>query len=152
MSNDAAMVHEPQIGAIFDSRATAEVAVEDLRHSGLADEQLGVAVHEPGTYIFEEDVETEIAPDDVKQILRRHGGQVVAKPARSVRRARLLDHRGIDIPIEVDGGLNPTTIARARSAGADFFVSGSWIRTHPQGKHTATQELRGVVTTVPEGP
>jgi ribulose-phosphate 3-epimerase len=65
---------------------------------------------------------------------------------------RLLDDRGIDIPIEVDGGLNPTTMARARRAGADVFVSGSWIRTHPQGKHTATQELRGVVTTVPEGP
>jgi ribulose-phosphate 3-epimerase len=61
----------------------------------------------------------------------------------------LLDHRGIDIPIEVDGGLNPTTMARARSAGADVFVSGSWIRTHPRGRYAAAKELRQAAATVP---
>jgi ribulose-phosphate 3-epimerase len=62
----------------------------------------------------------------------------------------LLDRRGIDIPIEVDGGLNPTTIARARRVGADVFVSGSWIRTHHQGRAAAAIELRQALTTVPE--
>jgi hypothetical protein len=51
--------HEPQLGAIFDDRAIAEAAVEDLRRSGLADEHLGVAVHGSDSYVFEEDVEAE---------------------------------------------------------------------------------------------
>ncbi len=53
--------HEPQLGAIFEDRTMAEAAVEDLRRSGLADEHLGVAVHESDTYVFEEDVEAETA-------------------------------------------------------------------------------------------
>jgi ribulose-phosphate 3-epimerase len=76
----------------------------------------------------------------------RHEVEAKISEARS-----LLDRRGIDIPIEVDGGLNPTTIARARRVGADVFVSGSWIWTHPRGKHTAAKELRRAVTTIPEG-
>ena len=54
-------VHEPQLGAIFDDRTTAEAAVEDLRRSGLADEHLGVALHEPGSHVFEEEVGAEMA-------------------------------------------------------------------------------------------
>lgn len=53
--------HHPQIGAVFADRPTAEAAVEDLRGSGLADEHLGVAVHESDRYVFEEDAETEVA-------------------------------------------------------------------------------------------
>ncbi len=75
----------------------------------------------------------------------RHEVETKITEARS-----LLDHRGIDIPIEVDGGLNPTTIARARRVGADIFVSGSWIRKHPQGRAVAAIELRQALTTVPE--
>jgi hypothetical protein len=56
-----ATAHVPQFGAIFEDRAIAEVAVEDLRRSGLADEHLGVAVHGSDTYVFEEDVEAETA-------------------------------------------------------------------------------------------
>jgi ribulose-phosphate 3-epimerase len=74
----------------------------------------------------------------------RHEVEAKITEARS-----LLDHQGVDIPIEVDGGLNPTTIARARRAGADIFVSGSWIRTHSQGKYAAAKELRQAVATVP---
>ena len=76
----------------------------------------------------------------------RHEVEAKISEARS-----LLDRRGIGIPIEVDGGLNPTTIARARRVGADVFVSGLWIRTHPQGRAAAAIELRQALTTVPEG-
>ena len=54
------VVHEPHLGAIFSDHDAAESAVEDLRRSGLADEHLGVAVHQPDEYVFEEDVETEM--------------------------------------------------------------------------------------------
>jgi hypothetical protein len=54
-------VHEPHLGAVFDDRATAEAAVEDLRRSGLADIHLGVAVHQPDTYVFEKEAERGMA-------------------------------------------------------------------------------------------
>jgi ribulose-phosphate 3-epimerase len=34
---------------------------------------------------------------------------------------------GVDIPIEVDGGIKPATARRAAAAGASLFVSGSFI-------------------------
>jgi ribulose-phosphate 3-epimerase len=71
--------------------------------------------------------------------------------AKIIAARSLLDHQGVDMPIEVDGGLNPTTIARSRRVGADVFVSGSWIRNNPQGKHTAVEELRRAMTTAPVG-
>lgn len=43
--------------AIFTRRADAEMAVDELRAIGIADEHLGVAVHEPGRRIFEPDVD-----------------------------------------------------------------------------------------------
>lgn len=52
--------HAPTIGAVFAQRSAAEAAVEDLRRSGLADEHLGVAIHEPGNVVFEGDIEEEV--------------------------------------------------------------------------------------------
>ncbi|MEX1133389.1 MAG: hypothetical protein WED83_00935 [Acidimicrobiia bacterium] len=53
--------------------------------------------------------------------------------AKIIEARRLLNRRGIDIPIDVDGELDPETITRTREAGADVFVSGSWILKHPAG-------------------
>lgn len=58
--NESTTVHAPQMGAVFDDRAQAEAAVADLRESGLADEHLGLAVHESDSYVFEEDVGAEL--------------------------------------------------------------------------------------------
>jgi hypothetical protein len=55
------ITHEPRLGALFDNRAGAEAAVEDLRRSGLADEHLGVAVHSSDDYVFEESLEDDMA-------------------------------------------------------------------------------------------
>jgi hypothetical protein len=60
MAETRDVIHQPHIGAIFPDRATAEAVVADLRRSGLADEHLGVAVHEPDDYVFEEDVGAEM--------------------------------------------------------------------------------------------
>lgn len=50
--------------------------------------------------------------------------QVIVK----VQRLReTIDKRGLDIEIEVDGGINPETISRVSSAGANVFVAGSAI-------------------------
>ncbi len=45
-----------------------------------------------------------------------------------VERAReVIDSRGLDVDIEIDGGIGQDTIGRARRAGADVFVAGSAI-------------------------
>ena len=40
---------------------------------------------------------------------------------------KFVDVRGLATDIEIDGGIGPGTIARARAAGADVFVAGSSI-------------------------
>ncbi len=40
---------------------------------------------------------------------------------------KMIEKRGLDIEIEVDGGINPDTIHLVSSAGADVFVAGSAI-------------------------
>jgi ribulose-phosphate 3-epimerase len=40
---------------------------------------------------------------------------------------KTVDARGLDIELEVDGGIGPDTIHRVSSAGADVFVAGSAI-------------------------
>ncbi len=40
---------------------------------------------------------------------------------------RWIDERGLDVSLEVDGGIGPETIALAARAGADVFVAGSAV-------------------------
>lgn len=44
---------------------------------------------------------------------------------------RWIDERGLSVALEVDGGIAPKTIGRARRAGADVFVAGSAIFGQP---------------------
>ncbi len=55
----------------------------------------------------------------------------------------LLDRRGLDrVHVEVDGGINADTVARAAGAGANVLISGSWMFKHPGGLAAAVTELR----------
>jgi ribulose-phosphate 3-epimerase len=38
-----------------------------------------------------------------------------------------IDERGLDVDLEIDGGINDTTIGAAASAGADVFVAGTAV-------------------------
>jgi len=40
---------------------------------------------------------------------------------------RWIDEQGLDVTLEVDGGIGPETIARAARAGADVFVAGTAV-------------------------
>ena len=51
---------------------------------------------------------------------------------REVR--KLIDESGLDIRLEVDGGVGPANIAAAAEAGADTFVAGSAIFGKPDYK------------------
>jgi ribulose-phosphate 3-epimerase len=58
----------------------------------------------------------------------------------------IISERGLDIDIEIDGGIAPSTITSAAAAGANRFVVGSAMFRDPQGFEHATAELRALAS------
>jgi len=56
-------------------------------------------------------------------------------------RSRILE-RGLDVDIEVDGGISPSTVAAPASAGANVLVAGSALYRDEEGLGHAVDELR----------
>ncbi|MEZ5204375.1 MAG: ribulose-phosphate 3-epimerase [Acidimicrobiales bacterium] len=54
----------------------------------------------------------------------------------------LIVERGLDVDIEVDGGIGPDTISGATAAGANVLVAGSALYRDPQGLAHAVADLR----------
>jgi len=61
------------------------------------------------------------------------GGQsFMAEVLSKVEAARsAIDRRGLEVDIEIDGGIGPATIGSARAAGANVFVAGTAIFRQP---------------------
>lgn len=76
------------------------------------------------------------------------GGQayIASMEPKITAARRLLDDAANPAPVEVDGGIKPSTIAAAHRAGARRFIAGSAILAHPDGKATAVRELRDALT------
>ena len=55
---------------------------------------------------------------------------------------QLVLQRGLDVDVEVDGGIGPSTIQGATSAGANVLVAGSALYRDPAGLAHAVTELR----------
>ncbi len=55
---------------------------------------------------------------------------------------RLAVERGLDLDVEVDGGIGPATIAGATAAGANVLVAGSALYRDPEGLAHAVADLR----------
>lgn len=55
---------------------------------------------------------------------------------------QLIVDRGLDVDIEVDGGIGPQTIAGATAAGANVLVAGSALYRDPAGLEHAVTDLR----------
>jgi len=72
------------------------------------------------------------------------GGQAyIATMEPKLRELRaLIAGRGLDVDIEVDGGIGPDTIAGATAAGANVLVAGSSLYRDPQGLAHAVADLR----------
>jgi ribulose-phosphate 3-epimerase len=56
-------------------------------------------------------------------------------------RRTILD-RGLDVDLEVDGGIGPKTVAGAVAAGANVLVAGSALFRDPEGLEHAVSDLR----------
>jgi len=69
------------------------------------------------------------------------GGQAFIKHSLDKIKAlkSLIDEQGLDISIEVDGGINSDNIAQVRAAGADMFVAGSAIFNTDNYEQTISQ-------------
>lgn len=75
------------------------------------------------------------------------GGQAfIASQLKKIEAIRrLIDLSGRDVMLEVDGGINPATAARAVSAGADVLVAGSAVfRGDPKSYASNIAALKGV--------
>jgi len=74
-----------------------------------------------------------------------YGGQkYIHAVTEKVRQARnMLDDAGCEARLEVDGGVNASTMAEVAAAGADTFVAGSAVYGKPDYA-AAISELRGL--------
>jgi ribulose-phosphate 3-epimerase len=54
----------------------------------------------------------------------------------------MIDRAGVDVDVEVDGGISTTTVAGAVRAGANVLVAGSALFRDPEGLAHAVKELR----------
>jgi len=72
------------------------------------------------------------------------GGQayIAAVEPKVAELRSMIDRSGLPIELEVDGGITGSTITGAAAAGADVFISGSWMYAHRDGKAAAVRELR----------
>ncbi len=64
----------------------------------------------------------------------------------------MIHQRGLDVQIQVDGGINQHTIRACADAGGQVFVAGSAVFGHPEGPAKAMRILRqaaGGVTPLP---
>ncbi|MHA2789050.1 ribulose-phosphate 3-epimerase [Corynebacterium sp. S7] len=113
---------------IFHVEATDDhvALAKDIRSKGV---RAGFAI-KPGTAIepylddlehFDEVIVMSVEPG--------FGGQKfmpeMLDKVRTLRKT--IDERGLDVTIEIDGGINESTIAEAAEAGVDAFVAGSAV-------------------------
>jgi ribulose-phosphate 3-epimerase len=54
----------------------------------------------------------------------------------------MITDRGLDVDLEVDGGIGPQTVAGAARAGANVLVAGSALFRDPDGLTHAVTDLR----------
>jgi len=75
------------------------------------------------------------------------GQELIPSALTKVRRLReILDERGLDCRLEVDGGVNESTIGRVIDAGADVLVMGSAVFSGEGGVRAALRRLRAMVS------
>jgi len=89
----------------------------------------GVTLNPATPLVMIEDVLPLVGLVLVMSINPGFGGQTYlpASTARIARLAEMRGERGLDFIIEVDGGINPTTIHAAAGAGCDLMVAGTAV-------------------------
>jgi ribulose-phosphate 3-epimerase len=75
------------------------------------------------------------------------GGQryIPTMTDKIARLAEMIRAASRDVDIEVDGGIDPSTIAAVAAAGANVFVAGTSVFGHPEGVTAGIAALRAAV-------
>lgn len=83
--------------------------------------------------------------------VNQFGGQAfIPSTLEKLKQARkIIDESGLDIRLEVDGGVKVNNIAEIAQAGADMFVAGSAIFDQPDYKKVI-DEMRQQLSTIRE--
>ncbi|MAK53363.1 MAG: ribulose-phosphate 3-epimerase [Acidimicrobiaceae bacterium] len=78
------------------------------------------------------------------------GGQkyLVSQEEKIRSLSNIISERDLSVNIEIDGGINESTIGQATKAGANVFVAGSAVFNHPDGPAEAIQNLRKIASSV----
>ena len=78
------------------------------------------------------------------------GGQkyLVSQEEKIRLLSNIISERNLSVNIEIDGGINESTIGQATKAGANVFVAGSAVFNHPDGPAEAIQNLRKIASSV----
>ncbi len=102
----------------------------------------------PGTL---EDILPELDQILVMSVNPGFGGQsFIESSVEKVRRLkRMLDERGLETPIEIDGGVGPDNAAKVAAAGATLLVAGSSVFKAPGGAAEGVRRLRAGVQAGP---
>jgi len=118
-----------------------------LRHIASSGARPAVALNPASPLALIEEVLDQVAMVLLMTVEPGFGGQQFIEPVLAkIRRLRqTLLERHLDCDIEVDGGVEASTIARARQAGANVFVAGSSVFAHPQGIAQGLALLRSSV-------
>jgi len=74
------------------------------------------------------------------------GGQsyIAAVEPKIAEIKAMIDAGNHEIDIEIDGGIGASTIGPAAASGANIFVSGSALFSHPDGKAAAIAEFKSL--------
>ena len=103
-----------------------ERTIEQIREAGV---KVGVSI-KPATPVNDishmlEDVDMVL----VMTVQPGFGGQkYIDECTEKIQELReLIDHEGLDVDIQVDGGINEDTLVTVMKAGANLFVAGSWV-------------------------
>jgi ribulose-phosphate 3-epimerase len=77
------------------------------------------------------------------------GGQsFIRSSLKKIEKLRnMIEERGVEVGIEIDGGVSPTTIGDITAAGANIFVAGSAVFGQ-QDYAKVIQEMKTVCRTI----
>jgi ribulose-phosphate 3-epimerase len=119
--------------------------LQSIREIGI---EAGVSIN-PGTSLSVLEEVLDLA--DLIQIMTVNPGwggqQFIRSQLDKIRRLRrMLDERGLDTPIAVDGGIDPTTAPLVVSAGATVLIAGSSIYNDKASVAENVAALRASVT------
>ena len=74
------------------------------------------------------------------------GQKFIPETMPKVKRIRnWIDENGLEVDIQVDGGIDPDSLPVAQQAGANVFVAASAVYKHPESIQIGMNSLKGLI-------